>query len=302
MRNRTMITGLLVLLWAAACPAYDATLESGGGRIQLFVEDQQFHLQNRHIESWVQRSSDVVARYFGRFPVDEAYVAVTGREGKGVKNGIALGGGVAVVNIKLGLESDVRDLADDWVLVHELIHLAFPKVKTPHHWAEEGLAVYVESVSRVQAGDLDAATLWQQFVDGMPNGLPGVGDRGLDHTPTWGRTYWGGALFYLLADIEIIRRTGGEMTLRDGLRAIIGNGYSIQNSLELAHIYTTADKGTGVPVLMETYERHADRPEDVDLEMLWQSLGIERTPSGMVFHDNAEWAAIRDRITKPPGL
>ena len=239
---------------------------------------------------------------WGVFPVDEAYVAVTGQAGKGVKNGIALGGGVAVVNIKLGLGSDERDLAEDWVLVHELIHLAFPKVKSAHHWAEEGLAVYVESVARVQAGELDATTHWQQFVNGMPNGLPGAGDKGLDHTPTWGRTYWGGALFYLLADIEIIRRTGGGKTLRDGLRALVDNGYSIRNSLELKQIYEIADGGTGAPVLMETYQRHADRPQDTDLEELWRRLGIERTPSGVVLRDNADWSDIRKRITRPDRL
>jgi L-lactate permease len=25
------------------------------------------------------------------------------------------------------------------------------------------------------------------------------GDQGLDHTPTWARTYWGGALFWMMA-------------------------------------------------------------------------------------------------------
>jgi len=227
----------------------------------------------------------------------EAYVAVTGQPGKGVMNGIALGSGGAVVNVKLGLDTDERDLSNDWVLVHELIHLAFPKVHTRHHWAEEGLAVYVESIARVQAGSIDAETLWMHFVDGMPNGLPQEGDRGLDNTPTWGRIYWGGALFYLLADIEIIRRTGGDKTLKNGLRAIMGEGYSIRDSVEIRHVYGIADRAVGVPVLLETYEAMADRPEPVDLVLLWRRLGVERTVSGVVFHENAEWAGVREKIS-----
>ena len=41
----------------------------------------------------------------------------------------------------------------------------------------------------------------------MPKGLPQAGDQGLDNTGTWGREYWGGAMFCLLADIEIRKAT-----------------------------------------------------------------------------------------------
>ena len=288
-----------MLLWASACPAYDATLSSGGGKIQVFVDDGKFKLPLPQIEAWIQRSSDIVSEYFGRFPVDEAFVGVTGRDGKGVLGGIALAAGSAVVNVRLGLATDEADLADDWVLVHELAHLAFPKVHSRHHWAEEGLAVYVESVSRVQAGALDVNTMWRQFVDGMPNGLPAEGDRGLDSTPTWGRTYWGGTLFYLLADVEIIRRTGGSKTLRDGLRGIVAAGYSITDSVALERIYHAADRSVGVPVLIENYEKLGVRRGDVDLGTLWRKLGITRTASGVVLDDDAEWSHIRERIKRP---
>lgn len=293
--------GLLALTWAAVVDAFDATLDSGGSTIHVYVEDDSFELSHQRIASWIQRSSDVVSLYFGRFPVPEAYVAVSGRQGKGVMNGIALGSGTAVVNVKLGLDSDEGDLSADWVLVHELIHLGFPKVHKRHHWAEEGLAVYVESVARVQAGDIDPGTLWRHFVDGMPQGLPRDGDRGLDNTPTWGRTYWGGALFYLLVDIEIIRRSGGQKTLRDGLRAIVGEGHSIRDSLELLHVYRIADREMGQPVLRETYERHAGQAVGVDLDLLWRRLGVVRTGTGVRLEDNAEWSRIRERITGSAG-
>ena len=44
----------------------------------------------------------------------------------------------------------------------------------------------------------------------MPFGLPKEGDKGLDYTHTWGRTYWGGAIFCLLADIEIRQQTNNK--------------------------------------------------------------------------------------------
>jgi hypothetical protein len=42
-------------------------------------------------------------------------------------------------------------------------------------------------------------------------GEPGPGDGGLDDTDSWGRTYWGGALFCLLADVRFRERTGNRL-------------------------------------------------------------------------------------------
>ena len=52
-------------------------------------------------------------------------------------------------------------------------------------------------------------------------------DRGLDRTRTWGRTYWGGALFCLMADVEIRKQTGNRVGLQDALRTILSAGGSI---------------------------------------------------------------------------
>ena len=85
---------------------------------------------------------------------------------------------------------------------------------------EEGLATYVEPLGRARTGLIAVEQVWSELLDGLPKGLPGAGDRGLDRTPTWGRTYWGGALFWFLADVEIRRRTSGRRGL-DALRAIV---------------------------------------------------------------------------------
>ena len=74
---------------------------------------------------------------------------------------------------------------------------------TNHHWIEEGISVYVEPIARVQAGQLSAERMWHDVVRDMPQGEPEADDKGLDHTPTWGRTYWGGALFCLVADVRV---------------------------------------------------------------------------------------------------
>ena len=99
---------------------------------------------------------------------------------------------------------------------------------------EEGLATYIEPVARVQAGELPAKQIWSDMLDGMRKGEPEPGDQGLDRTHTWGRTYWGGALFCFLADVQIRQQTHNKLGLQDALRGIrneflVPNGRAIQN-------------------------------------------------------------------------
>jgi hypothetical protein len=109
-------------------------------------------------------------------------------------------------------------------MTHELVHMAIASLADEHHWLEEGLATYVEPIARAQDGQLPAAKVWESMVSGMAEGEPQRGDHGLDKTHSWGRTYWGGAMFCLVADIEIRRATANREGLQDALRAIVAEG------------------------------------------------------------------------------
>ena len=110
------------------------------------------------------------------------------------------------------------------MMTHELIHTAFPSMADEHHWIEEGISVYVEPIARVQNGLLRPEKIWADMVRDMPQGDPGPSDGGLDRTHTWGRTYWGGAQFCLLADVTIRKQTHNKKGLQDALRAIVAAG------------------------------------------------------------------------------
>ena len=136
------------------------------------------------------------------------------------------------------------------------------------------------------------------MLDGMPKGLPQPGDRGLDRTPTWGRTYWGGALFWLLADVEIRRKSGNRKSLDDALRAIVAEGGTGSSTWPEERILRRGDAAIGMPVLETLHERLGSRPETTDLEALWRQLGVVRRGKSVVFDDAAPLAAIRRAMTK----
>ncbi len=273
----------------------------GGSRLNVAIEHAEFHLPKQEILDWIRRSAEVVIRYYRRFPTKQAYIGVRAAQGAGVKSGRAIRHG-PTVNVSVGVASTVDDLEDDWVLIHEFIHLAFPRVPQRHHWIEEGLAVYVESIARANAGTLTSEQVWRGFVRGMPHGLPRSGDRGLDFTPTWGRTYWGGALFCLLADIEIRKQSGGKMTLRDALRGVINAGFDMTDQVDsLPSVLAVADAATGTAALTGLYERMKDSAEAIDLAALWHQLGIDSQEEKLRFNGHAPLAGMRAAITAVTG-
>jgi hypothetical protein len=162
---------------------------------------------------------------------------------------------------------------------------------------EEGLATYIEPIARVQAGELPAKQVWSDMLDGMRKGEPQPGDEGLDRTHTWGRTYWGGALFCLVADVQIRVATGNRKGLQDALRAIVGAGGTIDHEWPLTRALEIGDSATGTHMLTEQYRRWGSSPVTVDLEKLWQQLGVHQDGSGVELSEAAPYAKIRDAIT-----
>ncbi len=277
-----------------------ATVMVGDARIDLSIEGRPFDLSTQALESWVRSSADIVAQYYGVFPIPQAWVNLRGARGTEVMTGQAnptTNG--AVVHVLVGLSATPEALARDWIMIHELIHLAFPSVHRRHQWLTEGLATYVESIARAQAGALSADQVWLGFLDGMPKGLPRADDKGLDYTPTWGRTYWGGALFCLLADVQIRAQTAGIKSLQDGLRAIVAADYHMMKVAEVRDVLAIADDATGVPVLTDMYAAMRDQPLPEEIDSLWASLGVSQQGDAIDYNDNAPQAAIRRALTQP---
>jgi hypothetical protein len=145
--------------------------------------------------------------------------------------------------MRLGRAVSQADLERDWTMTHELVHMAIASLADEHQWLEEGLAAYVEPIARSQASQLSPNKVWESTVSGMDQGEPGRRDRGLDRTHTWGRTYWGGAMFCLVADVEIRRATANRKGLQDALRANVAAGETINTESELSPILHLGDSG-----------------------------------------------------------
>ncbi|GAA0720071.1 hypothetical protein [Dokdonella soli] len=286
---------------AAACVA-DQRFAVGDSVVELTFDPAAFAVGATPVCRWVAQAATAVAGYFGRFPVRHEHVVIRPVDGDGVHGGTTWGAGDTdgrpLSVIRLGRAVTLAELDDDWVMTHEMVHLAVPSVPRNSHWLEEGIATYVEPIARVQQGQLSAKKVWADMLHGMPKGLPAEGDRGLDRTPTWGRTYWGGALFCLLADVEIRRRTHNRSGLREALRGVIAAGGNIEQDWPVAKIIRIADDATrDAGALAGLYSEMGDAPGPADIDSLWRRLGVVADGAGIRFVDDAPDAAIRKAIT-----
>jgi hypothetical protein len=272
-------------------------LQIGESELEILFAGSTLDLPKEALLEWVRQCATAVARYFGRFPVAKARVSIFSREGRqGVSGGRTWGDHGAHTRISIGQHTTVEALKRDWVLTHEFVHYGFPDMPDRNHWIEEGLATYVEPIARVAVGTQSAATAWFEMVRDMPKGQPQAGDEGLDNTHTWGRTYWGGAMFCLLADISIRKQTGNRKGLRDALQGIVAAGGSIEVSWPIDRALAVGDRAVGGKVLVSLYEEMSGKASPVDLTALWKELGVERQGDTAVFDDHAPLAAIRKSI------
>ena len=280
----------------------DTTLQCGGGEIDIVFGQGAPGLDRVRVVEWIRTSAEAVSTYFGRFPVSRVGILVVADDGDRISSGTTYGFGSSAIRIEVGRRTADSSYKDDWILAHEMTHLALPDVPERNRWLLEGNATYVEPIARAQAGQLDPQEVWRWSLEGMPKGLPQAGDQGLDNTPTWGRTYWGGALFWLLADVEIHQVTRNRLGVQDALRAINEQSGGNIARWSIEHILTVGDQATGTRVLTSLYAEMKAAPTNPDLGALFERLGVRRLNNQVAFNDLAPLAEVRRQITMPRAL
>jgi hypothetical protein len=250
--------------------------------------------------TWINRSARIVADYYGQFPAPLVTIRLRGMDGGGVGGGRTTNDSGLEIQVRVGRESTADALSSDWVLVHEMVHLALPEMGRAHNWLAEGLAIYVEGVARAQSGNRDIADVWAEDRRSMPMGLPRAGEGGMDQTSTWGRTYWGGALYCLQAEVAIREQTANRVGLQTALRAILKETGGYAYDRDIGEVLRIGDAATGTHVLYSLYSQIRATAVMPNLDLLWTLLGVPNDPKTQPFDDHAPLAAVRIAITAKP--
>lgn len=300
------------LAGAGAAPAYDdpdamyaalrdqpgRQLTIGGGTINVVFADGAPGLARNPVLAWVRSAAAALTAYFGQYPVSDHGLLIIAEPGDRVGHATTFGYGGSATRIHVGIDAGRAAFNRDWVLVHEMVHTALPDLPRRALWLQEGNATYVEPIARALVGQLAPVEVWKEAVAGMAKGNPHAGDAGMDGTRAWGRLYWGGALFWLLAEIGIDRDTKGARSLRDALRHINRTSGGNTATWSPERLMAAGDEAIGARSLSALYTRFATTAVTTDLVELFDELGIEAASDGQVILDKSgPLVKLRERIT-----
>ncbi|MFA6125165.1 MAG: hypothetical protein WC704_15230 [Sphingomonas sp.] len=285
-------------LYAALANQPVERIAQAGGEIALVFADGAPGVDRERVRAWIGQAADAVTRYFGRFPVQHYGLLVIAQDGDSVGHATTFGYAGSATRIHVGRSADTAAFARDWILTHEMLHAALPDLPRRALWLQEGNATYIEPIARARAGYLSEREVWRQSLVGMPKGEPGPDDDGMNGTKRWARLYWGGATFWLQAEVDIARASGGRHSLRDAMRAI--NRQSGGNHVDWTpeQLMAAGDAATGTNTLTRLYTRFAGQRVVTDLDSLFASLGIVDRDGDVVFDDAAPLAHLRRSLTR----
>ena len=269
--------------------------KKGEGVLRLALLEGFTAPQRAELLDWVRRTAEAEANYWQGFTAKQMLlVLVPVPSRRGVGYGRTVPGGGPTVMIEIGADMDARRLFSDWVLVHELIHTGMAFIRGRGTWFMEGAATYVEPIIRARAGWKTEEEVWREWVTDMPQGVRAFA-RGLGEAS--GReNYWAGALFMLLADVDIRRATDGAKGLEDCLGGVLWSGLDGSQRATLDAYAAICDRATGTTVLRGLIDRHFVSARPVDLATVWRDLGISMVGSRIVFDDAAPDARWRKMI------
>ncbi len=317
MRTPLVVLGVLLSITAACFAARAATRASmeapfstavpsrtltfADTKLRLYYDPANFTIPERDIDEWVLRSARAAAAFYGRFPASDVSIAIQPGKGREISEGEATFDPKPRIRIVLGRDMTAARLKRDSTMVHEMAHLGFPDMDEAHLWLHEGLATYIEAVARAQAREIQPAQMWGWLAHVAQQGLPDENEqRGLDRTRSEDRRYYGGALFWLTADVEIRKRTGNQRGVRDAIRAIFNAGGTLAVDWTPEKALKIGDDAVGVPVLSQLFPTWRTTAVSPDLDSLWQSLGIEAKGPATRLVNEAPLAEIRRAITAQP--
>ena len=201
-------------------------IEVAGARLRVAVLGQGWQVERGALLAWLREAAAAVAVLYQGFPEPEAQIIVLPTPGRRVAHGNAGQGGGPSIALMVGTEITAEKMRDDWVAVHELLHLGMPTVENGARWLSEGMATYYEPLLRARAGWITPRQAWEILHEGFQRGSKrGSGrtlteeSREMGETHEYWRVYWAGAAIAMIADVAL-RQHAGAPTLDEQMRAI----------------------------------------------------------------------------------
>lgn len=263
----------------------------------------QLAVNRAGLERWLRAAVRAVDTFGDGFPVEYLHVAVlpSGPGWRPVAFGLVRRGGGPSVMLLVHDEIPEAALVRDWTAVHELSHLAMPRMYEEDRWISEGLATYFQEVLRARGGLISEEDAWAAIASGFERGRAvGTGRtlwreaRDVMRTGAFRRIYWAGAAWALEADL-LLRERGRTL---DGLLAESRPRWSRRDVWHGRELLAECDAVLGEPLLLPLAERYGAQTAFEGFDELLRSIGVG-FDHDLVLAEDAPRAALRRTITAP---
>ena len=123
------------------------------------------------------------------------------------------------VDLYANLARPLDDFYGDWTATHEFSYLLLPRLTAEHRWLAEGFASYYQNVLMARAGQYTPEFALRMLIEGFARGRASRPELSPNEAAQAGihqaryKIYWSGAAFFLLADVELRKRSGGQKSL-----------------------------------------------------------------------------------------
>ena len=281
-----------------------------GGVLRIAALGGMTAEQADKMEQWMQPVARASESAYGRLPLAQIQVMLIASKTRSgaVGFGQSTRGQGQALTIFVDPARPLQELIDDWTAVHELSHAAHPSLRGAGTWLAEGLASYWQNVLRARTGLLTPAQAWRQLDAGFGRGRSAANadmtlhdiTAGMHERGAYMRVYWAGAAYWLAADVELRRASGGKLSVDVALSRFQECCLAQMRAWEPEAFAAKLDALTGVDVFAQRW-READAARGFpNLAPLYGALGIVKDGDALRFDPSAPDAAIREAIMRPP--
>ncbi len=289
----------------AAFGRFDSfTVKHRDALLDVTVLDGDLSVDQAGITRWLERTIEIASGVEGKFPTPRAQLLIvpSGRSRDPVQFGMVARGGQGSILLFVSSDAKEAELARDWVLPHELSHLLLPYVKREQAWLPEGLATYYQEVLLSRGGAFSERETLLNMVRALASAREeGTGRRlaeesaAMHDTYAYRAVYWAGAAYFLLADVELRKRSHGQHSLDSVLMALHRDPNEDAKAWGAEELLSELDRLTGLDVFVPLATKSLALPFPDYMSTL-QALGVRE---GAALDDQAPLAAIRRAIFAP---
>lgn len=236
------------------------------------------------MRQWLSAAMKNVHAAYGSLPRQSPQIMVVpiGERDEPVPFGRVVRGGAPAVQFFVDPSHRLTRFTGDWTATHEFSHLLLPYVSRNDAWLSEGLATYYQNVLMARAGEYSETRAWQKLHEGFRRGqrntTPGESlaeaTRNMRSDGTYMRVYWSGTAMFLLADLELRRRSDGRISLDEALRRLDGCCLPSNRMWTARDLMEQLDALLGETVFVALYERHVNSSRFPGLDGAYDALGI----------------------------